>query len=164
MVIVEIFGLALDEKTKSPILVLKNVEQGRVLPIWIGALEAMAISMAINKTPFPRPMTHDLLLNVIHSLGGKVTGVEVTSIESGTFFAEIIITTENGTLRVDSRPSDAIALAVRAECPIAVEESVLEEAGTLFQEDSETVIKTEDSDKWLDELEKLSEEDIKYKM
>ncbi|MDC0335376.1 bifunctional nuclease family protein [Pseudodesulfovibrio sp.] len=163
MVKVEIFGLALDEKSKSPILVLKD-EDGRALPIWIGAMEAMAISMAINKVPFPRPMTHDLLLNTIHSLGGSVTRVEVTDIEKGTFFAEIIVAMDNDTRRIDSRPSDAIALAVRAECPIHVNESVIEEAGTLYQETSEAVIKTEDSDKWMEELEKLSEDDTKYKM
>lgn len=163
MVEVVIFGLALDEKTKSPILVLKD-ESGSALPIWIGAMEAMAISMAINKVPFPRPMTHDLLLNSIHALGGTVTRVEVTDIEKGTFFAEIIVSMENGTKRIDSRPSDAIALAVRAECSIHVSENVMDEAGAPFQETAEAVIKTVDSDKWMDELEKLSEEDSKYKM
>lgn len=164
MVKVEIFGLALDENNKSPILILKNVEEGRVLPIWIGAMEAMSISMAINKTPFPRPMTHDLLLNTIHGLGGKIERIEVTSMEEGTFFAEIVVATADKTLRIDSRPSDSIALAVRAECPILVAEGVLEEAGVPHQEDSEAVIKTENSDKWLSELEKLTEEDTKYKM
>jgi len=159
----EIFGLALDENNKSPILILKD-GQGRALPIWIGAMEAMAISMAINKVPFPRPMTHDLLLNTISGLGGTVTRVEVTDIQSGTFYAEIVVSTENGTRRLDSRPSDAIALAVRAECPIFVAEGVIEEAGAPLQEENTTVIRTEDSDKWADELEKLSEEDTKYKM
>lgn len=163
MVEVEIFGLALDDKNKSPIIVLKE-EGGRVVPIWIGAMEAMAISMAINQVPFPRPMTHDLLLNTIRSLKGTVTRVEITDIESGTFFAEIIVAIEGDTKRIDSRPSDAIALAVRAECPILVSESVFEEAGTTYEEAGEAVIKTEDSDKWADELDKLSEEDTKYKM
>lgn len=163
MVKVEIFGLALDENSKSPILVLKD-EDGRALPIWIGAMEAMAISMAINKVPFPRPMTHDLMLNVISGLGGSVTRVEVTDIENGTFFAEIIVSTSTETKRFDSRPSDAIAVAVRAECPIFVGESVIDEAGAPLQEESQTVIKTEDSEKWMDELEKLSEDDTKYKM
>jgi hypothetical protein len=161
---VEIFGLALDETSKSPILVLKNPEDSRVLPIWIGAMEAMSISMAINQVPFHRPMTHDLLLKVIVSMGGTVSRVEVTDIENGTFFAEIVVTMENETKRMDSRPSDAIALAVRAECPIFVGEAVLEEAGASHQEDSPAVIKTQDSDKWMEELEKLSEEDTKYKM
>ena len=164
MVKVEIFGLAVDEAGKSPIIVLKDEEETKVLPIWIGAMEAMAISMAINKVPFPRPMTHDLLLNAIRSLGGEVNRVEVTDIENGTFFAEIVVSAGEETLRLDSRPSDAIALAVRADCPILVGETVFEQAGGAFPDHPETVIKTEDSDKWQDELDKLSEEDIKYKM
>lgn len=163
MVKMEIFGLALDENNKSPILVLKD-EKGNAVPIWIGAMEAMAISMAINKVPFPRPMTHDLLLNAISKLGGTVRRVEVTDIEGGTFYAEILVSSENGSVRIDSRPSDAIALAVRAECPIYVADEVIKEAGAPIKEDSEAVIKAEDSDKWMDELEKLSEDDTKYKM
>lgn len=164
MLKMDIFGLALDENNKSPILVLKSEDESRVLPIWIGAMEAMSISMAINEVPFPRPMTHDLLLNTIRDLGATVTRVEVTDIEKGTFYAEIIVATHNDTLRIDSRPSDAIALAVRAECPIFVGDEVLEEAGTPYTEENETVIKTEDSDKWMEELNKLSEDDTKYKM
>ncbi|WFS61046.1 bifunctional nuclease family protein [Pseudodesulfovibrio thermohalotolerans] len=164
MVKVEIFGLALDEAGKSPIIVLKDEAETVVLPIWIGAMEAMAISMAINQVPFPRPMTHDLLLNTIRAMGGTVTRVEITDIENGTFFAELVIASGDETWRIDSRPSDAIALAVRAECPILAGESVLEEAGGPFPEHPEAVIKTEDAEKWQDELDKLSEDDIKYKM
>lgn len=163
MVTMEIFGLALDDNNKAPILLLKG-EEHRVLPIWIGAVEAMAISMALNQVPFPRPMTHDLLLNVIRDMGGTVKRVEITDIEEGTFYAEIIVETEGGTRQIDSRPSDAIALAVRAECPISVGEDVLESAGVPYHEDGETVLKTEDADKWLEELNKLSEDDTKYKM
>jgi len=163
MVEMEIFGLALDESNKSPILVLKD-EEGTAVPIWIGAMEAMAISMAINKVPFPRPMTHDLLLSAISALGGKVVRVEVTDIETGTFYAEIVVSTEKETMKLDSRPSDAIALAVRAECPIYVADEVIKNAGASMEAESESVIKTEDADKWADELEKMSEEDTKYKM
>ncbi|QGY41061.1 bifunctional nuclease family protein [Pseudodesulfovibrio cashew] len=164
MVEMEIFGLALDENSKSPILILKE-EGGRALPIWIGAMEAMAISMALNKVPFPRPMTHDLLLSAIRKMDGSVVRVEVTDLESGTFYAEIVIASGEDTIRLDSRPSDAIALAVRAKCPILVGDGVLEEAGAPMQEEGgEAVIKTEDADKWADELEKFSEEETKYKM
>lgn len=163
MVEVEIFGLALDEKSKAPILVLKD-EDGRVLPIWIGAMEAMAISTAINEVDFPRPMTHDLLLNSITALGAVVSRIEVVSIDSGTFYAEIVATQGREIRRIDSRPSDAIALAVRAKCPIFVAEDVIAEAGAPMDAPSDAVIRTEDSDKWMDELEKLSEEDTKYKM
>lgn len=164
MVKIEIFGMALDESGKSPIIVLKDEDETRVLPIWIGAMEAMAISLAINGVPFNRPMTHDLLLNVIKQMGGTVNRVEITDIVDGTFYAEIVVAMENETLRIDSRPSDAIALAVRAECPILAGTSVLETAGAPFPENTETVLTTENSDKWMDELEKLSEDDIKYKM
>ncbi|NDV20182.1 bifunctional nuclease family protein [Pseudodesulfovibrio sp. JC047] len=164
MVEVEIFGLALDETGKSPILVLKDKDDAMVLPIWIGAVEAMSISMAINEVPFPRPMTHDLLLNTIHALGGTVKRIELTDIENGTFFSEILVSMEQKTRRIDSRPSDAIALAVRADCPIFVSQRVLDEAGAPFPEHTQTVISTENSETWMDTLEKLSEDDIKYKM
>lgn len=163
MVKVEIFGLALDENNKSPIIVLKDEAQ-RVVPIWIGSMEAMAISMALNDIPFPRPMTHDLLVNVIRDMGGSVTRVEVTDIEEGTFYAEIIVSTGEKTIHIDSRPSDAIALAVRVECPIYVGDAVFDVAGTRYEEAGEGVIKAEDSDKWMEELNKLSEDDTKYKM
>ncbi len=164
MVKVEILGMALDEKGKSPIVVLKDEAETRILPIWIGALEAMAISMVVNKVDFPRPMTHDLLLSVIGRLDGTVNRVEITDIENGTFFAEIVIEARGKTLRIDSRPSDAVALAVRAECPILAAEGVLAEAGAPFPEHAETVISTDDPDKWQEELDKLSEDEIKYKM
>jgi bifunctional DNase/RNase len=161
---VDIFGLALDENTKAPILVLKEQGGERVLPIWIGAMEAMAISVAVNSVPFPRPMTHDLLLGTIAGLGWRVDGVEVVDIREGTFYAEIVVSSAGETRRLDSRPSDAIALAVRAECPILVAEHVLTEGGGPMQQGAERVIKTESADKWAEELEKFSEDDIKYKM
>ncbi len=164
MVKVDIFGLALDETSKTPILVLKEAEGERVLPIWIGAMEAMAISVAINEIPFPRPMTHDLLLETVRNLGGIVDRVEVVAIREGTFFAEILVTQGGETRRQDSRPSDAIALAVRAKCPILVAESVLDEGGGPMQPGAEGVIKTDNADKWVEELEKFSETDTKYKM
>lgn len=164
MVKVEIFGLALDEKNKSPILVLKDEADIRVLPIWIGAMEAMSISMALNEVPFHRPMTHDLLLNVIRDMDGIVVRVEIVRIENGTFYAEIVVSMEDDTKRIDSRPSDAIALAVRAKCPIYVDEDVLKEAGGEHHEENQPVIKTEDSNTWMEELEKLSDDDTKYKM
>jgi len=160
---VEIFGLALDENNKSPILILKGEDRARVLPIWIGAVEAMAISVALNEIPFPRPMTHDLLLNTILDMGGKVESIVVSSIVEGTFFAEIVVEREGGIVRVDSRPSDAIALAVRSKSPMFVEDDVMESSGVPLK-DGDTVLLTEDSDKWMDELNRLSEDDTKYKM
>jgi len=160
----DIFGLALDENSKAPILVLKEAGGERVLPIWIGAMEAMAISVAINAVPFPRPMTHDLLLGTILGLGWSVEAVEVTDIREGTFFAEIVTARGDEVRRLDSRPSDAIALAVRAKCPIRAAGHVLEQGGGAMQQGTERVIKTDSADKWAEELEKFSEDDIKYKM
>lgn len=164
MVKVDIFGLALDETSKAPILVLKETGGERVLPIWIGAMEAMAISVAINAVPFPRPMTHDLLLSAIGNLGGQVAQVEVTDIREGTFYAAIVVAQGSETRRVDSRPSDAIALAVRAKCPILVTEQVLVQGGGPMQQGAKRVIKTDEADKWAEELEKFSEDETKYKM
>lgn len=164
MVEMKIFGLVLDEKSQTPILVLKDPTAELVLPIWIGAMEAMAISLALNQVSFPRPMTHDLLLNSIRALGGAVLRIEVTSIEEGTFFAEIVVDQGGELRRIDSRPSDAIALAVRAEAPVFVARAVLDEAGTkTHDEQGQAVLKAEDADKWTEELEKFSV-DTKYKM
>lgn len=164
MVKMEIFGLALDEHSKSPILVLKNGD-GLAVPIWIGAMEAMAISMALNKVPFPRPMIHDLLLNVITELKGTINRIEVTKVEEGTFYADIIVDTADGLVKIDSRPSDAIALAVRAECNIYVDEEVITTAGApIPEEERDKVLRAQDSDRWLDELEQFSEDETKYKM
>ena len=164
MVEMKIFGLVLDEKSQTPILVLKDPQGEIVLPIWIVAMEAMAISLALNQVSFPRPMTHDLLLNATRALGGAVQRIEVTSIEEGTFFAEIVVEQGGEVRRIDSRPSDAIALAVRAEAPVFVAEAVLEEAGTKAQdEQGQAVLKAEDAEKWTEELEKFSI-DTKYKM
>lgn len=164
MVEMKVFGLAMDEKSQAPVLILKNSTEERVLPIWIGAMEAMSISLALNKVVFPRPMTHDLLLSVVEGLGGHVNAVEVTNIDDGTFYAELVVDHGGEILRIDSRPSDAIAVAVRAEAAILVHEEVLEEAGTHTVADYEKVLKSDESDKWAEELEKFSEEDSKYKM
>jgi hypothetical protein len=160
----QVFGLAMDEHTQSPILVLKNEAQDRVLPIWIGAMEAMSISLAINKVAFPRPMTHDLLLSVIAGLDADVVRVEITDMEEGTYFAELVLDGQGGERRVDSRPSDAIALAVRAEAPVFASAAVLEQAGIASGESRYAVLQTEEAEQWNEELEKLSADDFKYKM
>lgn len=154
----------MDDTGKSPIIVLKDVDESRVLPIWIGPLEASSISVALNKVPFDRPMTHDLMLNVIRNMGGTLKRIEVIEIDGGTFYAELVLETESGTMRVDSRPSDAIAIAVREECPMYVASEVFEKAGAPYPEEQQTVLSAEDSDNWLEELEKLDEDDTKYKM
>lgn len=163
MVEMRVFGLAMDEKNTAPILVLKDESEDLVLPIWIGAMEAMSISLALNKVDFPRPMTHDLLLSMISGLGGAVSAVEVVRIEEGTFYAEIVVEIGGEQRRIDSRPSDAIALAVRAEAPIRVAPAVLEAAGARSMDGYEEVIRTGDSEKWTEVLEKF-DTDGKIKM
>ncbi len=164
MVEMKVFGLALDEDSQVPVLILKDQEEKTVLPIWIGAMEAMAISLALNKVAFPRPMTHDLMLNVLTAMEGKVLRIEVTTLEEGTYFAEIVVRQGEAERRIDSRPSDAIALALRAEAAIHVSEEVLEAAGGAASKYEEPVLKTEDAEKWNEMLEDFDIDDIKYKM
>ena len=115
MVEMKVFGLALDEDSQVPVLILKDAEEKRVLPIWIGAMEAMAISLALNEVELPRPMTHDLLLAMITNMDGKLTNVDVVSIREGTYYAELEVEQNGKRKRIDCRPSDGIALALRAE-------------------------------------------------
>jgi bifunctional DNase/RNase len=158
----KVFGLALDEQSQVPVLVLKDLEGEKVLPIWIGAMEAMAISLALNEVNLPRPMTHDLLLSCIRHLESDVRRVDVVRLEEGTYFAEIEIARGEGTRRVDSRPSDAIALALRAKAPIFVDEKILEEVAKEGK-GATPVLKSEEAEKWNELLERF-EEDSKYKM
>jgi bifunctional DNase/RNase len=160
----KVFGLALDEDSQVPVLILKDNDEQKVLPIWIGAMEAMAISLALNEVKLPRPMTHDLLLSSITGLGAEVLAIEVTTLKDGTYYAEIELKLDKETRRVDSRPSDAIALALRAEAPIRVHEQVLEQASMDEKTGARPVIKTKDAEKWTELLENLSPDDIKYKM
>ncbi|WP_029893738.1 bifunctional nuclease family protein [Desulfohalovibrio reitneri] len=163
MVEMHVFGLAVDEDSQVPVLILKDSEESRVLPIWIGAMEAMAISMALNDVSLPRPMTHDLLLNSIRDLGGEVRAVEVVSLVDGTYYAEIEVLRGEDVIRIDSRPSDAVALALRCEAAIRVAEAVLEEAGTDDKVSGKPVLRGDDAQQWNELLEQFDPED-KYKM
>ena len=118
-----------DLVNKTPVVILKELSGERYLPILIGMFEASAIEMGIRETPLPRPMTHDLLGNIINHLHLTVEYIHINKIEDSTFYANIILYHEGRTLEIDSRPSDAIALAVRAQCPILVEEEILGKAG-----------------------------------
>lgn len=128
MVEMKVVGLSLDEATKAPILVLKRESSEEVLPIWIGAMEAMAISLALNNVDVPRPLTHDLLLSTLEVLRAELVGVDLVDLREGTYFAELVIIAGGRQARVDCRPSDAIALALRASVPILVREEVLQRA------------------------------------
>jgi len=123
---VKIRALMMDPNTGTPIIILKDVDSDTMLPIWVGAYEANAIALEIEKIAPPRPMTHDLLRNLIIELGIQVDRVVVTSLRDNTFFAVIEMRMSDGNRMVlDSRPSDAIALALRADCPIYVDAEVI---------------------------------------
>lgn len=146
MVHVRIASLALDPRSNQPVIILKPVDEdageGRLLPIWIGHPEAQAILLAVEGVEPPRPMTHDLLKDVIEAAGMYVERVEIVRVEEGTFYAALVLRGEERTLAVDARPSDSIALAVRTGAPIFVDSTVLDEAAV--PDDSVTTIDEEE--------------------
>ena len=135
---VKIRALMMDPNSGTPIIILKDIESDTMLPIWVGAYEANAIALEIEKIAPPRPMTHDLLRNLIIELGMQVERVVVTSLRDNTFFAVIEMRTSDGsTMVLDSRPSDAIALAVRCDAQIFAADDVIEESAIEFQAEDE---------------------------
>jgi bifunctional DNase/RNase len=153
-------GLLLDPVTNTPIVILKDANSDTVLPIWVGIYEANAIALEIEKVSTPRPMTHDLIKNVLTGLDAHVHKVVVTELKEDTFFAVIWMEREGRVISVDSRPSDALALALRVDCPIFVEDEVLKTSKkTASASDPAT---SEELRKW---LEGLNDEDLgKYRM
>ncbi len=123
-------GLLFDPRSSMYILLLKNAEGTATLPIWIGKPEADSIALALGKVATPRPLTHDLIKNLVYSLKMKITRIVVTEILDNTYYALIFLSDSKNELSIDSRPSDAIALALRVNAPIFVEESVLEKRST----------------------------------
>jgi bifunctional DNase/RNase len=121
----KIRGLMLDPVTNTPIVILKDAGSDTVLPIWVGVFEANAIALEIEKVSTPRPMTHDLIKNVLTGLDARVHKVVVTELKEDTFYAVIWMEREGRIISVDSRPSDALALALRVDCPIFVDDEVL---------------------------------------
>src|SRR6266581_1821155 len=121
----KIRGLMMDPVTNMPIVILKDSGTDTVLPIWVGVYEANAIALEIEKVSTPRPMTHDLIKNVLTGLDAAVHKVVVTELKEDTFYAGIWLEREGQVISIDSRPSDALALALRADCPIFVEDDVL---------------------------------------
>ncbi len=156
----KIRGLMMDPITNMPIVVLKESSGSNVLPIWVGVYEANAIALEIEKVVTPRPMTHDLLKNVLVGLDTHVEKIVVTSIKDDTFYAVIWIDKGGTMISVDSRPSDALALALRIDCPIFVEDEVLRNSKS--QTAGQDRINNEEVKRW---LENLNDEDLgKYKM
>jgi bifunctional DNase/RNase len=150
---VKIRALMMDPNSGTPIIILKDIESDTMLPIWVGAYEANAIALEIEKIAPPRPMTHDLLRNLIVELGIQVERVVVTSLRDNTFFAVIEMRTSDGNRMVlDSRPSDAIALALRADCPIFVDLEVIKASRNSVpaEEESEAEAGSPTEDEWPD--------------
>ena len=126
MIEMKVMGIALDTRTGSPIVVLHDKENRRALPIWIGSAEASSIIRKIENLSVSRPMTHDLVLNIVKETGYKISKVEINDVEKETYFATIFLSSNNSDdIEIDSRPSDAIAIAMRAEAPIYVSAKVL---------------------------------------
>jgi len=153
-------GLMVDPITNMPIVILRDQEGQKVLPIWVGIFEANAIALQIENISTPRPMTHDLLRNVIHDLKASVQKVVVCDLQENTFYALIYLRLNGETVAIDARPSDAIALALRTRAPIFVEESVIDNAKTV-----DFVPEAADADRLQKWLESLDPDDLgKYKM
>ncbi len=147
---VKIRGLMMDPNSGTPIVILKDVNSETLLPIWVGAYEANAIALEIEKIATQRPMTHDLLRNLIVEMGSRVERVVVTELRDNTFFAVIEIRHSSGDIvMLDSRPSDAIALALRADCPIYVNEEVIQASHSLTGEQTNES-GTDEEDEWPD--------------
>ena len=154
-------GLMVDPNTNMPIVILKDVASDTVLPIWVGIPEANAIAIEIEKHAAARPMTHDLAKNIIHYMNGRLDRVVITELKDDTFFAVLWITQDGEVMTIDARPSDAIALALRSDCPIYVAEPVLAVA-RLSAAGPPDSASAEQLRKW---LEGLNDEDLgRYKM
>lgn len=159
---VRIRGLMMDPATNMPIVLLKDVGSETVMPIWVGIFEANAIAIEIEKLAAPRPMTHDLTRNLIHNLNAELERVVITELKDDTYYAVIWLRQGDEPVAVDSRPSDAIALALRADCPIYVSEQVMRAATRLNTSGSPDGPSTEQLRGW---LEGLNDEDLgRYKM
>jgi bifunctional DNase/RNase len=156
----KIRGLMMDPVTNNPIVVLKDVNGTAILPIWVGIYEANAIALEIEKVATPRPMTHDLIRNLLFGLEAGVKKVVVSELKEDTFYAVIWLERNGEMISIDSRPSDALAVALRLDCPIYVEDAVLKtskDASALAEAGNNQELR-----KW---LENLSDEDLgRYKM
>jgi len=130
-----IYGVSFDLVGKQPIVLLKTADGNKFLPIWIGHPEAAAILMKLQSATTPRPMTHDLVTDMLEQLGAQVVRITVTELRENTFFAQITVQQDGSEVDIDSRPSDAIALAIRADAPIYAADDVIEESAIEFEGD-----------------------------
>ena len=162
MLEMKVQGLTLDPLTNMPIVILKDIEEERALPIWVGIFEANAIALEMESVPTPRPMTHDLIKNILEGIEANVSRIVVNELKDNTFYAVIFLSLNGNEVAIDSRPSDAIALALRVDAPIYVAKDVLDEARSIDLTDPEL---QDDKEKWKEWLEDLRPEDFgKYEM
>lgn len=155
MIEMQIGGLGFDPRNLSPLVLLRDHEEMNFLPIWIGIFEAAAIAMELQNVKPPRPMTHDLMINFVQSLGGVLKRVLINDVKEGTFFAVVEVEKDGKTLKLDARPSDAIALAVRAHVPVFVSEMVMMQAKLVNAEKDE-----EETKKFKDFIQNMKPEDF----
>ena len=161
----KVSGLTMDPITNTPIVILKDLEEKKAIPIWIGIFEASAIATEIEKITFSRPMTHDLLNEMLKVLKAEVIRVEIHDLRNNTFFANIQLFSNGDMIVVDARPSDAIALALRASAPIFVDDKVIEKSRNVDFGTKMTDLDRLKKEKLAEFLENLSPEDFgKYKM
>lgn len=162
MLEMKVKGLALDPSTNMPIVILKDLEEEQALPIWVGIFEANAIALEMESVPTPRPMTHDLIKNILEETEATVLRIVVNDLKDNTFYAEIYLSLNGNEVAIDSRPSDAIALALRVDAPIYVAKKVLDEARSIDLTDPELA---DDKEQWKEWLKDLRPEDFgKYEM
>jgi bifunctional DNase/RNase len=161
----KVSGLTMDPITNTPIVILKDLEEKKAIPIWIGIFEASAIATEIEKITFSRPMTHDLLNEILKVLRAVVLRIEIHDLRNNTFFANIQLLTDGNVIVIDARPSDAIAIALRAGAPIFVDTKVIEKSRSVDFGTKMTDLDRLKKEKLAEFLENLSPEDFgKYKM
>jgi bifunctional DNase/RNase len=163
-------GIAMDPMSNSPVMLLKEAEGDRILPIWIGILEATSIAAKLENIQFPRPLTHDLMKNIFDFLGVKVPKIEIVDLKDNTYYAIVTLDIEGKTFDIDARPSDAVALALRTGAEIFVNEEVLQKSqlyseAPVSEKEGEMVVTTEkDKEKLKEILEQIDPKFFKYKM
>ncbi len=156
---VSIAGLTMDPTSNTPIIILKSEKTDQAIPIWIGLLEATSIASALQKIQFDRPMTHDLFKNFTERLAIGIERVEVCDLKDNTFYARIYFASEGHRFDMDARPSDAIALALRYQAPIYVDETVIEKSRT-EEPEGEALDESQEGQKWAEYLKNLSPDDF----
>lgn len=155
MIEVRVINVAIDIKSKMPVIVLKEKEGEKTLPIWVGLFEAQSIALALENVRPPRPLTHDLAKSLIEKLKGKVDRIVINDLRNNTFYARILIKQNGKSIQVDSRPSDAIALALRLKVPIYIDEAVLDKVAS-----GEGPIKDKEIEEFKNKLRDLKPEDF----